>query len=114
VLSGHHVDPAATAALRVRLRAAKTLLRLVKLDGDEYHGSRRVVEIGPRAAQQQRLADGDLIEFPCSDGPSLLAWVRIDTQLTGDVCRVGPSGLAILGLAPGDAAELRPIRANNA
>ena len=114
VLSGDNVNAAATAALRARVRAAKILLRLAKLDGDEYRGSNRVVEIGPSAAQQLRLADGDLIEFACPHGPSLLAWVRIDTQLVGDSCRVGASGLAILSLAPGDVAELRPIRAHNA
>jgi hypothetical protein len=73
-----------------------------------------VVEIGPGAAQQLRLADGDLIEFPCPHGPSLLAWVRIDTQLVGDICRVGLSGLAILGLAAGDAVELWPIHTHDA
>jgi len=107
VLSGKNVDETATADARAQLRAATPRLRLAKLDGDEYHGSKRVVELGPAAAQRFGMTDGDLVEFPCADGPSLLAWVRIDTGLAADTCRVGASGLVILGLAPGDSIELR-------
>ncbi len=113
VLSGNNVDEAATADARARLRAATPRLKLAKLDGAEYHGSKRVVELGPGAARRFGMADGDLVEFPCADGPSLLAWVHIDTGLAADTCRVGPSGLAMLGLAPGDSVELRPLRAHN-
>ena len=113
-LSGDNVDAAATAALRAQIRAAKFVLRLARLAGDEYQGSNRVVEIGPDAAKHMTLAAGDLLEFPCADGPSLLAWVRIDAELAVGVCRVGASGMAMLGRTAGDMAELRPLRARDA
>lgn len=109
VLSGNVVDERATVALRAQLRAARQFLRVATLDGEEYHSSRRIVEIGPAPARQLGVADGDLVEFPRPNGPSLLAWVRVASQLAEGTCRLGPSGLSMLGLAAGDRVELRQV-----
>ncbi len=111
VLSGQNVDNEATIAARARLRAARQVLRLAKLDGEEFHGSRRIVEIGRSAAQILGVAEGELVEFPRPDGPSLLTWVRIAPELNDDICRVGVSAFPILGLDTGSRVELRRARA---
>lgn len=111
VLKGDAVDEAETTLKRARLRTAKPSLHLQTLHGDEYRGSQRIVEVAPDTAQRLGVAEGDLVEFPSADGPSLLAWVRIDVELAADACRIGPSGLSMLGRAPGDKVELRPIPA---
>ncbi len=113
-IDGDTVDEVATAALRERLRSARPRLRLAALDGDEYQGSRRVAQIAPATAQRLGLCDGDMVEFPCVGGPSLLAWVRIEARLADDVCCIGASGLAMLGLVAGECVELRTIGARDA
>ena len=107
VLSGHDVDEQATTAARTRLRSTRQVLRLARLDGEEFRGSRRIVEIGRSAARQLGVAEGDLVEFPRPDGPSLLAWVRVAPELDDDFCRVGASAFPILGIDAGGCVELR-------
>ena len=99
-------DQNATKALRERLRAER--LRFTVTQSDESHGPRRIVEIAPAAAQRIGVAEGDMVEIPRADGPSLLAWVRIAPQLDARICRVGASALAILGESAGMVELRRP------
>lgn len=97
-------DEAKTTDLRAKLRAGRRRFKLMK--GEDSRGPRRMVEIAPAAAHQLGVAEGDLVEFPRPDGPSLLAWVRIARELDEGTCRVGASALEMLGEA-GSAVELR-------
>ena len=97
-------DDKATTAWRQRLRGERRRFQLTK--GEDSQGPRRMAEIAPAAAQRLGVAEGDLVEFPRADGPSLLAWVRVAPQLDEGTCRVGASALAILGEA-GSMVELR-------
>ncbi len=109
VLSEDGVDERATAALRRRLRARRHRLPAHVLDGPEYEGTRRVAAFSAQTARRLRLNPGTLLECPNPDGPSLRAWARVDGNVSDGVCAIGPSGLAMLGVQPGDLVEVRPI-----
>jgi len=96
-------DDAKTIDLRAKLRAGRRHFKLIK--GDERQ--ERIVELAPGAAQRLGVGEGELVEFPRADGPSLLAWVRIAPELDERTCRVGAAALEILALEAGGVAELR-------
>jgi N-methylhydantoinase B len=110
VLAGDGVDERATARLRRRLSARRARLRAARLDGPEHDGMRRVAALAPATARRLRIRAGALVEVPSPDGPALRAWAHLDPALETGVCALGAEALAMLGLAPGAAVELRPIR----
>lgn len=108
-LSEGDVDDTATAALRRRLRARRVRLRAELLHGSEFEGTRRIAAVAPAGARRLRIKPGVLFEFPNPRGASLRAWARVDADLPEDICALGASGLAILGLHPGDMLEIRRV-----
>jgi N-methylhydantoinase B len=109
VLSADGVDEAGTAALRRRLRARRPRLRAGLLGEGEFEGTQRIAAFAPATARRLRIKHGFLLEVPTSAGASLRAWARIDAALPDGVCAMGASGLAILGVHPGDVLEVRRI-----
>lgn len=107
VLSTDGVDEAATAVLRRRLRARRPRVRAALLGGAEFEGTKRVAALAPATARRLRINHGLLLELPVPHGASLRAWARIVADLPDGVCALGPSGLAILGVHPGDVLEVR-------
>jgi len=109
VLRRGAVDTAATEAMRARLAAQRMVLRAGIGPADEDPATRRLAVLSRATARTLGLRDGALVEFPCDDGPSLRAWIRIhDTAASGE-CLLDAAGLAMLGTAPGGSLELRPL-----
>ena len=106
VVTHDHVDERATAALRARLRDERVLLRVQGAEGDG-DGARLRIDLAPAAAERLGVGDGELVDLPREDGPSLLAWARIVSDLAPDVCRLPAAELA--GIASGMRIEVRRV-----
>lgn len=109
VTSASGVDEAETFARRQRLRAQRTHLACGLLDGPEFTENRRIAALSTRTAARLHLAPGMLIEVPSPLGPSLRAWITTDDNLPDDICALGPSGLATLGIRAGARIWIRQL-----
>jgi N-methylhydantoinase B len=109
IVSPEGVDEKASLALRRRLRARRPRLRACELAGPEYEGTRRVIGLGPATARRLRLNPGALVECPNPVGPSLRAWARVADGVPEGACALGPSGLRMLRVRPGDPVEVRRV-----
>jgi N-methylhydantoinase B len=116
VLSNGGIDAAATEAVRASLQFRRTeaTVGLLEVAGDgdgpaEYRGARRRAVVDPETARHLGAEPGTMVELPAPAGPSLLAWLEVDDALPPGSCRLGASGLAILGVAPQARIELRPL-----
>ena len=77
---------------------------------DEREGARLTLGIPPAVAQRLGVADGDLVEIPRDDAPSLLAWARIAADVPQDRCAILASTAALLGLIADDPVSLRRVQ----
>jgi N-methylhydantoinase B len=135
VLHDGRVDVDATRELRARLAGQRVTLHARIMDeedrGDAGHapssgagvgaaalarGSddaasarRFVVHVPPEAARQLSIADGDLVDLPRNDGPSLLAWARVRDALDAHTCGVPAWAAALLALRDGEHITLRRL-----
>lgn len=109
VLNERQVDLTATQALRARLDGQRVVLRAIIVDADDAAGARLTLGIPPDVARRLGVADGDLVEIPRADGPSLLAWARLTADAPARTCTLGASAAALLGLAPNDEIPLRRV-----
>jgi N-methylhydantoinase B len=110
VITRGRLDAQATLALREEIRARRHWLASTLLAGPEFSDNRRIAATSKHCASQLGLAAGTLIEVPNASGPSLRAWIRIQSDLSDDVCAIGPAGLSILGIAAGERIWIRPVR----
>jgi N-methylhydantoinase B len=110
VVTSAGVDAAATAAERARLRAARPHATLVAYDGPEHEGSRRILPLARDIAAQAGVADGDVVELVNPRRAPLRAWARVLDE-PGERAYLGPVGLEILGLQPGEKVYLRRLTA---
>ncbi len=105
-------DPAATAALRQRLRAGRRHLTM-RLHPDVFeHGAvsrRRICRLNPADAVAFGIGEDDLVELDCRHAAPLRAWARLDAGVEPGTTRIDQRGLSILKAREGDAAELRRI-----
>ena len=101
-------DAAATDEARAGLRRARLRARLGAADDELFDGPRRVVAVPASLAEASEIEDGALVELSTGRGAPLRAWARLRDG--GEALLVGPSGLAVLGAAPGDTVEIRPAR----
>ena len=109
VLNGGNQDVPATGMLRAELRKHHVVLGALLIDAEEGEGSRLTVRIAPTAAQQLGVTDGDLVEVPRADGPSILAWARVASDVPAEACALDAATAALLGLAPNSDMTLRRI-----
>jgi N-methylhydantoinase B len=106
------VDPAATAAMRARLAAARRRWPVVADERDPYEGGRgrhRVLRLAPDLARDLGLAEGGLVEMRGRHPAPLRAWVRVDAQAPGGRVALDALGRRILGAAAGDTVEIRRL-----
>jgi N-methylhydantoinase B len=103
------VDTAATESCRARLRSERVVLR-AQLRPDDPPGARLTIAISPAAALRLGAGEGELLEMPRADAPSLLAWARIDHELDPLSCAIGPAAAELLATVPGAGVELRRVR----
>jgi N-methylhydantoinase B len=109
---GGDVDAAATAAQRARLAAARRRVPVAADERDPYQGQRgrhRVLRVSPRLGRSLGLAATDLVELLGRHPAPLRAWVRIDDGAPDDALPLDALGRRILGVASGDAVELRRL-----
>jgi N-methylhydantoinase B len=101
-------DKRATTAEREQQRRERVIVSLQEDEHDYYDGPRRRLAISPALAAQLNVREGALVELVTSASASALrGWVSVQGE--GAAVRVGPVGLAILGAAPGGAAEIRRV-----
>jgi N-methylhydantoinase B len=101
------VDGTATATARQALRAARVVVVVESANLPDTGARRRVVV--PRAlATRVGAADGDLVELCArASGAALRAWAEVAGD--GDVVRLAPEALAVLGASPGERVMLRAV-----
>lgn len=114
ILSETEVDGAETLSRRQRLRSQRTHLVCGTLQGSEFADNRRVAALSARTAGRLQLAPGTLVEVPNTLGPSLRAWIAIDDHLADDICALGPSALATLGIRAGTRIWIRRVEFSEA
>lgn len=107
-----HVDPAATARLRTRLREARFHLTAV-LERDSFEAGpvsrRRVMRLHPADARAAAIAADEVVEIDAGHAASLRGWARIDPGVARGNLPIDARGLAILKIGAGDRVELRRV-----
>ena len=103
------MEAPATEALRARLKAQRLMLRAILFAAEERAGSRLTLRIGPAVAQQLGVAEGDLVEVPRDNGPSLLAWAHIAADVPMDACALAASTASLLRIEQDDPILLRRV-----
>jgi N-methylhydantoinase B len=105
------VDERETTALRTRLASARHHVMIAADERDPYEGGKgrhRVFRLSPALSTSLGLAEGDLAELRGRHPAPLRGWVRIDTA-RGDAIPLDAFGRAVLGVAAGDAVEVRRL-----
>ncbi|HET7097119.1 MAG TPA: hydantoinase B/oxoprolinase family protein [Casimicrobiaceae bacterium] len=84
-----YVSPAmAESTYGAALREQQIALRVQLVDGN---GTRLTLRISPATSKRLRARDGDLVEIVRNDGPSLLAWVSVASDIDDDACEIPAS-----------------------
>jgi hypothetical protein len=109
VLREGRVDMEATRRLRAQLAAQRTVLRVRIVHDTTLEGARLILDVAPATARELGVADGDLVDLPRADGPSLLAWTRVSDTVAPGECGVPAWALALLGVRDGDSMTLRCV-----
>ena len=105
-------DDAATTAQRARLRAARTRVAAVPCADSFRAGAvsrHRICRLHPADADAGGFAADDLVELDSYKAAPLRAWVVPDPAVARGTVPIDAIGRAILGIAPGDAVELRAV-----
>jgi N-methylhydantoinase B len=105
-LRDNAIDPAATAARRQALSAARVRVRLVAT-ADLDTGPGRAIRLGADIATRLAVAAGAIVELVNPRGAPLRAWVVSLTR--GEGAEIGPAALRMLGLEAGAEVEIRPV-----
>ncbi|HEU4369678.1 MAG TPA: hydantoinase B/oxoprolinase family protein [Methylomirabilota bacterium] len=106
------VDTAATEAERARLAAARRRVAVVADERDPYEGHRgrhRVLRLSPALGHTLGVVTADLIELLGRHPAPLRAWVRLDEAAPAGAAPLDALGRRILGVAPGDAVQIRRL-----
>ncbi len=107
------VDDGATTDRRARLHGASTRLAAVAC-ADSFRASavsrHRICRLHPADADAGGFAADDLVELDSAKAAPLRAWVVPDAAVARGSVPIDVIGCAILGIAPGDAVELRLLR----
>ena len=114
VIRNGELDEQATERLRQEHEVARWCVSLVASADAAPTNGRRVAALNPAFARRAAIQDGDLIDIPQLDGPSLRAWVRLDEQVPETGCGLDEEGLSILGAAAGQRVEIRLFGRDNA
>jgi N-methylhydantoinase B len=109
-------DGAATAARREAMRAARRPLAARAAAAEEVFepgevSRRRICRLHPEDVASRGLAEGMLVEMDTGRAAALRGWVRADPDVPPGALPLDPIGLSILKAAPGDAVEIREVRA---
>ncbi|MBI4505893.1 MAG: hydantoinase B/oxoprolinase family protein, partial [Chloroflexi bacterium] len=110
VVTATGVAAASTAALREELRAARCFATIAATDEPELVGSRRILPLARGIATGAGVGEGDVVELLHPQRAPLRAWARLVDE-DGDRAYLGPHGLAILGVQPGERIRLRRLSA---
>jgi anaerobic selenocysteine-containing dehydrogenase len=104
------VDTIKTQAERERARDERLNLPVELANDDELDGTRRRITLSPATAARAGVAEGDLVELSNLNGAAALrGWAHVGE--TDEAIRLGPLAIAALATAPGEAVELRALKA---
>jgi N-methylhydantoinase B len=106
------VDAPATAALRMRLAAARRDWPVVADEREAYEGERgrhRVLRLSPALAGALGVGTRDLVELLGRHPAPLRAWVRVDDTAPAGHVALDALGRRILGVAPDDTVRVRRL-----
>ena len=104
------VDTDATMAERASLAAMRVRASVQVANEDEYDGPRRRFALSHALATRLGIADGGLVELLTGRATPVRGWAKL-TGGASDAVTVGPESLRLIGAAPGEAVEIRVVRA---
>ena len=104
------VDTDATMAERASLAAMRVRASVQVANEDEYDGPRRRFALSHALAARLGIDDGGLVELLTGRATPVRGWARIAGGAS-DAVTVGPESLRLIGAAPGEAVEIRVVRA---
>jgi len=104
------VDTDATMAERASLAAMRVRASVQVANEDEYDGPRRRFALSHALAARLGIADGGLVELLTGRATPVRGWAKL-TGGASDAVTVGPESLRLIGAAPGEAVEIRVVRA---
>jgi len=110
VIADGGADVEATQALRESARAQQATLRPIFVDESERAGSQLTLRIAAAVAQRLAINDGDLVEVPRRDAPSLLGWAFVATDVPDDACALAASAAPLLRVAEDERIVVRRVR----
>jgi N-methylhydantoinase B len=108
VLRDGAIAPAATAARRQALSAARVRVRLVAAP-DLDAGPGRAIRLSADIAARLAVSAGAIVELVNRRGAPLRAWIVGLTRDNGGGAEVGPAALRMLDLAETAEVEVRPV-----
>ncbi len=108
------VDAAATEALQREIRASRLSLTARSQPDPLFAAGRysrhRICPLHPDDAATLGIADGAIVELVGKGGPALRAWAVIDEAIEHGAVPLDPIGASIVGVKPGEALYVRPLR----
>ena len=111
VFENGKADPARTEALRQKIRAERTYLKLSVAAEDVFDDNGcRVCTLSRDAAGRIGVQDNDMVELIGVTPAPTRAWVRISDDVKKDDLPVGPIGRSILGTASGGDVWVRKLK----
>jgi hypothetical protein len=108
IIEGGKADPAATEAQRGKLAALRQYFRIEADTEDTFDtNGLRLCRMSTQAAALLGAKEGGLVEYLSSAGAPLRAWVTVVASGEADTLSLGPVGLDILRVQPGERVQLR-------
>jgi N-methylhydantoinase B len=102
-------DLLASLALRTSLKEARQMVSLAASNEDHMDGPRRCFLLSRSLADRLNVEEGALIELRGPAAVPLRGWVRLSDDTAADNLALGPNALRLVGAAPGDSVEARPV-----
>jgi hypothetical protein len=108
VIEGGKADPIATEAQRRKLAALRQYFRIEASVEDTFDtNGLRLCPMSPQAAALLGAKEGSLVEYLSPASAPLRAWVTLVANAKADTLSLGPMGLGILRVQPGERVQLR-------
>jgi N-methylhydantoinase B len=109
IFKGQEIDLEKADPLRERKRKERVYLKILRWDGEEYRGNKKVCLLALGTIRNLSLKEGDLVELVNPKAAPLRAWVRGLGKGKEGAVYLGKIGMEILGIHEGDEIELRQI-----
>jgi hypothetical protein len=108
VIDGGKADPAATEAQRRKLAALRQYFLIEASIEDAFDtNGLRLCPMSPQAAALLGANERSLVEYVSPASAPLRAWVTLIASAKADTLLLGPKGLGILRVKPGEHIQLR-------